>query len=66
MFGTRLSTYYLHHIIMHMMKSPSPSVFVYCKQSKTVAVEGLGMKLIASVEQMMTVSQSLDSWADLH
>jgi len=31
----------------HMMKfpRPSPSVFAYCKQSKTGGVEGLGMRI---------------------
>jgi len=35
------------HAADHVMKfsCPSPSVFAYCKQSKTGGVEGLGMRL---------------------
>jgi len=34
----------------HVMKfpRPSPSVFAYCKRSKTGGVEGLGMRLVTS------------------
>jgi len=34
----------------HVMKfRPSPSIFAYCKQSKTGGIEGLGMRLAAPV-----------------
>jgi len=39
----------------HMMKFPrlSPSVFAYCKRSKTGAIEGLGTRLRLSTSWWM-------------
>jgi len=47
----------------HVMKfpRPSPSVFAYCKRSKTGGVEGLGMRLKSNSEH----SQHLDIAAPL-
>ena len=41
----------------HMMKfpRPSPSIFAYCKQSKTGGVEGLGMRLGHDAMQLQDI-----------